>query len=155
MNIEEIIVNKLIEKNFHFSIAESCTGGLCSAKIVSVSNASKVFVMSFTTYSNESKIELLGVSESPINQFGVVSQEVAREMAVGVSIKAGSQVGVGVTGIAGPTGETKNKPIGMVCFGFYVDGEVKTYTKYFGNVGRNVVRENSVNFVCKTLNDLL
>lgn len=152
---EEQVVNKLTEKNYHISFAESCTGGLCCAEIVNVANASKVLDMSFVTYANDAKIKLINVSSDTIAQYGVVSEQVASEMAKGVSIAAGSNVGVGVTGIAGPTGGTDKKPVGMVCFGFCINGNVKTYTEFFGNIGRNAVRKKSVDFVMKTLLDLL
>lgn len=155
MNLQEQLVEKLIEKNYRISFAESCTGGLCCAGIVSVADASKVLDASFTTYANEAKVEFIGVNPETINQYGVVSEEVAKEMCIGVVKTAKSNVGVGVTGIAGPTGATKNKPIGMVCFGFNIDGDVKTYTMQFGNIGRNTVRQKSVDFVYQTLLELL
>ena len=76
-------------------------------------------------------------------------------MAQGVAKTANSEVGVGVTGIAGPTGATETKPVGMVCFGFCINGEVTTVTKYFGNIGRNIVRKSSVDFVMTQLLKLL
>lgn len=155
MNIEEIVVNKLISKGYKISFAESCTGGLCCGKLVNVSNASKVLDMSFTTYANEAKVELIGVDQNTIEKYGVVSEDVAYEMAKGVANKASSNVGVGVTGVAGPTGGTEKKPVGMVCFGFYINGDIKTYTMYFGDLGRNNVRAKSVDFVFNTLNELL
>ena len=150
-----LLVNKLMEKGYKIATAESCTGGLLAAKIVDVANASSVLDMSFVTYSNESKIELLGVSENLITSFGVVSEEVALKMAYGVSKKAKAQVGVGISGIAGPTGATATKPIGMVCFGFYVDGKSYSVTKYFGDIGRNNVRSMSVAFAIDFLNSIL
>ena len=155
MTLEEQLVDLLIEKNYHISFAESCTGGLCCGTLVNVSNASKVLDMSFVTYANEAKTELLGVSEETINSFGVVSEEVAGEMAQGVAKRAKSEIGVGITGVAGPTGGTAKKPVGMVCFGFCINGKTKTFTKLFGEIGRNEVRSASVNFVFQTLMDLL
>ena len=155
MESNYLLVEKLMEKGYKISFAESCTGGLLASKIVDVPNASSVLDMSFVTYSNESKMELLGVSENLIKECGVVSEEVALKMAYGVSKKAGSQVGVGVSGIAGPTGATATKPIGMVCFGFYVNGQSYTFTKYFGEIGRNNVRALSVAFVFDFLNNIL
>ena len=155
MPLEELLVDLLIEKGYHISFAESCTGGLCCGTLVNIANASKVLDVSFTTYANEAKMQFLGVSESTINEYGVVSEEVAREMALGVAKTAKSEVGVGVTGVAGPTGGTEKKPVGMVCFGFSVNGKVKTFTQYFGEIGRNRVRSASVDFVFKTLTDIL
>ena len=149
------VVNKLIEKKYHISFAESCTGGLATAALVSVADASKVLDVSFVTYANEAKMKYLGVQENTIDQFGVVSEEVAYQMAEGVAKEAGSEVGVGITGVAGPGGGTKDKPVGMVCFGFYINGEVTTYTMQFGEIGRNEVREASVKFVYETLDSCL
>lgn len=155
MALEEQVVDKLIEKGYHIAFAESCTGGLCCGTLVNVTNASKVLDMSFVTYANEAKIKLLGVNADTILTNGVVSEEVAFEMAKGVAEEADCEVGVGVTGVAGPGGGTAKKPVGMVCFGFSINGEVKTYTKQFGEIGRNQVRKSSVEFVLETLLNLL
>ena len=155
MTIEEQVVNKLIDRGFHISFAESCTGGLCCGTLVNVSNASKVLDMSFVTYANEAKVELINVNPETIENYGVVSEQVAGEMCKGVAEKAHSEVGVGITGVAGPTGGTAKKPVGMVCFGFYVLGNVTTRTMQFGNIGRNEVRSKSVDFVFNTLAELL
>jgi PncC family amidohydrolase len=155
MALEEQLVEKLIEKNFHISFAESCTGGLCCGTLVNVTNASKVLDVSFVTYANEAKMKFLGVKADTILSNGVVSEEVASEMAQGVAKTAGSEVGVGVTGVAGPGGGTAKKPVGMVCFGFFINGKTITYTKQFGEIGRNQVRKSSVEFVMQTLIDLL
>ena len=155
MTIEEQVVNKLIDRGFRISFAESCTGGLCCGTLVNVSKASKVLDMSFVTYANEAKVELINVSPETIESYGVVSEQVAGEMCKGVAQKAYSEVGVGITGVAGPTGGTAKKPVGMVCFGFYVLGNVITRTMQFGNIGRNEVRAKSVDFVFNTLAELL
>lgn len=149
------VVNKLIEKNYHISFAESCTGGMACAALVSIADASKVLDVSFVTYANEAKMKYLGVKDETIEQFGVVSEEVASQMAEGVAKEAGSEVGVGITGVAGPGGGTKDKPVGMVCFGFYINGEITTHTMQFGELGRNEVRAKSVEFVYETLNSRL
>ena len=149
------VVAKLIEKNYHISFAESCTGGLAAATLVGVADASKVLDVSFVTYSNESKMQYLDVSPKVIEQYGVVSCEVAEQMARGVASAAKSQVGVGITGIAGPGGGTKEKPVGTVCFGFYINGKCLTFTKHFRNQSRNEVRQASVDFVYETLLSLL
>ena len=155
MTIEEQVVNKLIGRGFRISFAESCTGGLCCGTLVNVSNASKVLDMSFVTYANEAKVELINVNPETIENYGVVSEQVAGEMCKGVAEKAHSEVGVGITGVAGPTGGTAKKPVGMVCFGFYVLGNMTTRTMQFGNIGRNEVRAKSVDFVFNTLAELL
>ena len=151
---ENELVNLLIENNYKISAAESCTGGMFAEHIVNVPNASKVLDMSFVTYSNESKVELLGVNQKTIEMVGVVSEEVANEMAEGVAKKANANIGVGITGIAGPTGATKTKPVGMVCFGICINGKTKTYTNIFGG-DRTSVREKSTEFAINKLIELL
>lgn len=155
MALEEQVVDKLIEKGYHISFAESCTGGLCCGNLVNVTNASKVLDVSFVTYANEAKINFIGVSADTILSHGVVSEEVACEMAKGVAETAKSEIGVGITGVAGPGGGTAKKPVGMVCFGFYVNGDVTTYTMQFGEIGRNQVRKSSVEFAFQKLLELL
>ncbi|MCH5315008.1 MAG: CinA family protein [Eubacterium sp.] len=155
MALEEQLVEKLIKNNYHISFAESCTGGLCCGTIVNVTNASKVLDMSFVTYANEAKMQLLGVKADTILANGVVSEEVAYEMAQGAARVAGSEVGVGITGVAGPGGGTEKKPVGMVCFGFSINGQVTTFTQQFGEIGRNQVRKSSVEFVLNKLIELI
>ena len=149
------LVNRLIELNYKISFAESCTGGMVASSIVEVSDASKVLDMSFVTYASEAKIELLGVDEEAIDQYGVVSEEVAYQMANGVKSKASSNVGVGVTGIAGPSGGTLDKPIGMVCFGIAINDKTYTYTQQFGDIGRTNVRCKATEFVIEKILELL
>ena len=153
--LEEQVVSILQKRGFHISFAESCTGGLCSARLVDVPSASTVFDAGIVTYANEAKIKYLGVRPESIESYGVVSEAVAGEMAAGVAKAQKAQVGVGVSGIAGPGGGSKEKPVGMVCFGFSVDGRVTTATRQFGDIGRNKVREASVEFVYETLLRLL
>ncbi len=152
---EEEVVARLIDRGWHIAFAESCTGGLTTARLVGVPDASRVLNASYITYANEAKVSLLGVSQATIDEVGVVSEEVAREMAVGAARAAGAEVGVGITGIAGPGGGTDTKPVGMVSFGFYVNGTTHTVTRFFGALGRNYVREASVGFVYDTLVSLL
>ena len=155
MNIEDRAVELLIKAGYHISFAESCTAGLAAGKLVNVPDASKVLDVSFITYANEAKIKYLGVEEETIKAHGVVSEEVAREMALGVSREAGAEVGVGITGIAGPSGGVPGKPVGTVCFGIAILGEVYTWREGFGDLGRNVVRDASVKFCYDRLVELL
>lgn len=117
MTLEEEVVNKLLEKNLIITTAESCTGGLIAAAIVNVSGASGCFNEGYITYANESKIRLLGVKEERIREFGVVSDVVVKEMAEGVLKKAGADISVAVSGIAGPLGGSADKPVGTVYIG--------------------------------------
>ena len=150
-----LIVDILTAKGWTISFAESCTAGLAAAHLVDIPSASNVFNASFVTYSNEAKVKYLGVSAETIEQKGVVSEEVAVQMASGTAHANGAQVGVGITGIAGPTGGTELKPVGMVCFGFYIDGRTMSATKTFGDVGRDAVRIASVEYVYSFLAAML
>ena len=152
---EERVVLYLKEKGLHISFAESCTGGLACASLVSVSGSSSVLNESYVTYANESKIKLLGVKKETIESFDVVSEEVAREMAQGVARASGAEIGVGVTGIAGPDGGTPEKPVGTVCFGFFINGKLDSKTVNFGSIGRNEVRQEASKYIFRALECLL
>lgn len=151
MNLNKL-VNLLIKNNLHIATAESCTGGMVCSKLVNVAGVSSVLDLSLVTYANEAKIKLLGVNANTIAKYGVVSEEVAKEMVIGISRLANSEVAISTSGIAGPLGSTKNKPVGMVCFGLKIRDDIYTYTKYFGSIGRNKVRLAATNFI---LNELL
>ncbi len=155
MNLENKVVELLKNKKWHIAFAESCTGGMACARLVNVPDASAVLNESFVTYANESKVRVLGVKRSLIETHGVVSEPVAGAMASSVSKTADCEVGVGISGIAGPSGGSEAKPVGMVCFGFFIDGELRTFTKHFGDIGRNSVRESATEFVYETLCELL
>ena len=132
----------LISKNMSIVVAESCTGGLLSSSLTSIPGASSYFNCGFITYSNESKIKMLNVDSQTIELFGAVSERVAYEMAVGAGQHSQSDLAISVTGIAGPSGGTAEKPVGMVCFGFYVEGEVSTTTQFFSGVRSEIVSES-------------
>ena len=151
MNDFQILVDLLKEKGLKISCAESCTGGMFASGIVSISDASKVLEQSFVTYSDNSKIDLVSVKKETIAQYGVVSEITALEMARGAAEKASADVGLGITGFAGPKSSPEDDTAGTVCFGFYVNGKTMTSTKQFGDVGRNVVRELYVIYACNTL----
>ncbi|MDE7298231.1 MAG: CinA family protein [Lachnospiraceae bacterium] len=148
------MVARLIRRGWHIAFAESCTGGLAAAALVEVPDASRVLDESVVTYANEAKIKYLGVRPETIEAHGVVSEEVAGEMASGIARAAAAQVGVGISGIAGPSGGTEQKPVGTVCFGFWINGRCETRTMQFGNIGRNAVRRKSVEYVYRTLEEL-
>ena len=113
--IEEVVGQLLSERGFRIALAESCTGGLATSRLTDVSGSSAYVDRSVVVYSNESKIELLGVSPDLITSEGAVSEAVAQAMAEGVRERARVDIGVGITGIAGPTGGTPTKPVGLVC----------------------------------------
>jgi len=127
MNLEEQIVKKLLEKNYTVTTAESCTGGLLAGRILNVSGASGVYNEGRITYSNEAKERLLGVSHETLEKYGAVSEQTAREMAEGAAKAAKAEVGLSTTGIAGPSGGTPEKPVGLIYIGCHING--KTYVK--------------------------
>ena len=116
-SLEHAVVDKLKACGVSVAFAESCTGGLISKRITDISGASEVFMGSCVTYSNEAKMKLLGVKAETLERFGAVSEQTAREMARGVRAALGVDIGVSVTGIAGPTGGTREKPVGTVFLG--------------------------------------
>lgn len=143
ISIEEEVVALLKTKGFTITCAESCTGGLLCASLVNVSGASAVLKSSLVTYAEEAKRDLLGVKESTLVNFGVVSEETAYEMAGGAAKFANAEVALSVTGIAGPGGGTDEKPVGLVCIGCYVKGNVET-EQYIFQGDRIQIREQSV-----------
>lgn len=115
--------------------------------ITDLAGVSDVFEGAVVSYSNDVKMKALGVCAHTLELFGAVSQETAKEMCLGARKNLGSDVAVSVTGIAGPTGNTPEKPIGMVCFGITSDKGTKTYTKYFGeNLSRDEIRRAACGF---------
>lgn len=148
-------VRALIARGWHIAFAESCTAGLCAARLVDVPDASRVLQVSFVTYAESAKTEYLAVPPELIAQYGVVSEEVAAAMARGCAARTGAEVAVGVTGFAGPSGGTPDAPVGTVCFGFSVGGAVTTVTRHFGAIGRAEVRAAATDFVFAWLRDAL
>lgn len=147
MENAEKLVNLLIEKKLHITTAESCTGGMVASRIVDVANASKVFNVAYVTYANEAKEKYLNVDSKTIEKYGVVSEEVTKQMALGALKEANADISIVTSGIAGPTGGTEYKPVGMVCFGVGIKDNVYTSTKYFGNLGRNKVRSMATEYI--------
>ena len=119
--LEAIVGKILTKKKKTLAIAESCTGGLISNRLTNVSGSSKYFMTGVVAYSNESKENMLGVSPRIIKRYGAVSKQVAFQMAKGIRHFACVDIGIGVTGIAGPAGGTKRKPIGLVYIAFVTD----------------------------------
>ena len=133
----------LVSKGLTISVAESCTGGSLSSSLTSISGASSYFNCGFITYSNQSKIDMLGVKPESIEMFGAVSEKVAHEMVVGAGQKSHSNLAVSITGIAGPSGGSAAKPVGMVCIGFLFDGEVTTTTQFFSGSRSDIVSQSN------------
>ena len=143
MKPEEKVVELLKEKNLTFTCAESCTGGLIAKRITDVSGSSSVFECGVVSYSNRIKHEILGVKTKTLEKFGAVSEECAREMVSGVLALTRADIAVAVTGIAGPSSDGTDKPVGLVYIAFS-DGKATIVKKCLNNFPDNV-RENNRN----------
>lgn len=133
------------EKGLKIATAESCTGGLVAALLTEISGSSAVVERGFVTYSNEAKTELIGVPADMIASHGAVSEPVARAMAEGALAHSRADVAVGITGVAGPTGGTATKPVGLVHFGLTRKGAATVHLeRRYGDLGRENVRRRAV-----------
>ena len=154
ISIEELIVNELRSRKITLSIAESCTGGAFGDRITNVAGSSEIFLGGIIAYSNELKVKMLGVKEETLKKYGAVSKETAKEMAQGIRKKAGSDIGVSITGIAGPGGATRGKPIGLDFIHLNSKKKDKGIYKIFPN-DRNVVKIGAVNYSLNLINKYL
>ena len=143
MNINKLH-KKMIKKNITISVAESCTGGLLSSKLTKLSGSSKYFKMGLITYSNKAKINILKVKKSIIDKYGAVSQECCKSMVENLSKLSKSKINLSITGIAGPKGGTKNKPIGLVFIGIKKRNKIIIIKKLFGKKKRSIIQNNTV-----------
>ena len=149
------IIQRLIKKKLSISVAESCTGGMLSSSITSISGASKIFNIGLVTYSNLAKIKLLKVSSSNIKRYGAVSEICCLKMVEGLSKLSKSKINISITGIAGPKGGSKNKPVGLVYIGIK-KGEKISINKYlFKNKNRENIRKNSVKEALKLIDKFI
>lgn len=140
------VIAFLIENKITVATAESCTAGLIAARLGDVSGVSEIFSEGFVTYSNAAKEKNLGVSHEALENFGAVSEIVARQMAEGVCKKTGARLGLSATGIAGPTGGTAEKPVGLVYMGVCLDGVTTVVREVFSG-DRAEVRAQTVDAV--------
>ena len=138
------IIQRLIKKKLSISVAESCTGGMLSSSITSISGASKIFNIGLVTYSNLAKIKLLKVSSSNIKRYGAVSEKCCLKMVEGLSRLSKSKINISITGIAGPKGGSKNKPVGLVYIGIKKGKKISINKYLFKNKNRENIRKNSV-----------
>lgn len=143
--LEGVVVQLLNTKGLTISMAESCTGGLLASRIVNVSGASNVFNEGFVTYSNASKMKHLNVRETTLKTVGAVSEQCAKEMVEGLYQATHCDVCVSITGIAGPTGGTKDKPVGLVYFGVRLNNQVNVHQNVF-NGNREMVRYRATQY---------
>ena len=143
--ISDKIIKLLKNKKIKISFAESCTGGMLSSAITSVSGSSKVFNLGLVTYSNESKIKVLKISKKFIRKYGAVSEQVCRAMVKNVSKIGKAKISISVTGIAGPKGGTRKKPVGLVYVGIKKGNKISIKKYLFKNKGRSYIQRATVN----------
>ena len=138
------VVKKLIDKKLKISFAESCTGGLLSSTLTSVSGSSKIFNLGIVAYSNQSKIKLLKISRKLIRKYGAVSEQVCFSMVKNVSKIGKTNMAVSITGIAGPSGGNKKRPVGLVYIGLKKGNKIKIKKYLFKNRNRSYIQKSSV-----------
>jgi len=154
MHLSKKILNKLIIKKISVSTAESCTGGLLAYNFVKNRDSSKVFKGGYITYSNEMKIKDLKVKKSSLKKYGAVSYQVAEEMIEGLYKKNKTKICISTTGIAGPGGSTKNKPVGLIYIGIRFNKKNIIIKKNFKGT-RIQIQKKCVNFILKYLDKLI
>lgn len=155
LELAEEVVHLCTEKNVMIATAESCTGGLVAASITEISGASQVLERGFITYSDQSKTEMLGVMAITLRQYGAVSKDVALEMAHGAMARSEAGLSISTTGIAGPTGGTTGKPVGLVHFGGrHYKGAMIHREMKFGDIGRHEIRMRSVEVALEMIIEL-
>ncbi len=138
------LIKILIKKKLKISVAESCTGGLLASKITSISGASKIFNLGFITYSNQSKIKLLKINKKIIKKYGAVSYQCCKAMVNNLSKISKANINVSITGIAGPKGSTKEKPVGLVYIGVKKGNKFSINKCLFKSKKRSLIQKAAV-----------
>jgi len=151
----EKLVKKLIQKKLKISFVESCTGGMLASSITSVSGASKVFNIGLITYSNLAKIKLLKINKNIINKYGAVSAECCEAMVKNLAKISKAQINVSVTGIAGPNGGTKTKPVGLVYIGVKKGNKLLITKNIFKQKNRNAIQKATVKRSFSIINSII
>ena len=150
-NLATKLVKKLIQKKLKISFAESCTGGMLSSTITSVSGSSKIFNLGLVTYSNKVKIDILKVPKEIINKYGAVSKECCLSMVKNISKISKSNISISITGIAGPNGGTKLKPVGLVYIGIKKGNKIFVQKYLFKSKNRILIQKATTTKVLKTV----
>ena len=149
------LIKKLVRKKLKISSAESCTGGMLASKITSISGASKVFNLGLVTYSNQAKIKILKVNKNIIKKYGAVSQECCEAMVVNLSKISQANINIAITGIAGPKGGTKKKPVGLVFIGIKKGNKIIISKNIFKSKNRISIQKLTVKKTIKIINSEL
>jgi nicotinamide-nucleotide amidase len=153
-DLTKTLAQILLSRSWTVSLAESCTGGLVCATLTELAGSSEWFERGYITYSNEAKAECLDVPYQLIEAHGAVSEQVAKAMAEGARINSGSNAAISITGVAGPSGGSAEKPVGTVCFGWAIENQVLTKTMRFDG-DRQMIRQQAVEFALTELIALL
>ncbi|MBU3556746.1 CinA family protein [Polynucleobacter sp. Ross1-W9] len=153
-DLTKTLAQILASRNWTVSLAESCTGGLVCATLTELAGSSEWFERGYITYSNEAKTECLGVPAELIEVYGAVSEQVAKAMAEGARINSGSNVAIAITGVAGPSGGSAEKPVGTVCFGWATENQTLIKTMHFDG-DRQMIRQQATEFALTELIALL
>jgi len=154
-NLSLKIVKLLTKKKLTLSFAESCTGGLLASSITSISGSSKVFNMGLVTYSNNAKIKLLKVPKKTITKYGAVSHETCLSMVKNLSKISKSNISISITGVAGPNGGTKEKPVGLVYIGLKKGSKIIIKKNLFKSKKRISIQKATVNQALKMILNIL
>ena len=147
--------NKLIKKKLTLSVTESCTGGLLSHNLTKLANSSKYFQMGLTTYSNQAKIRILKVNKKIINKYGAVSKECCKAMVKNLSKITKSKINISITGIAGPGGGSKEKPVGLVYIGVKKGKTLIIKENKFKSKNRNSIQKSTVKTTIKIIENII
>lgn len=147
------VISICTKKSLKIATIESCTGGLLAGSLTAIAGSSLVFERGFVTYSNEAKEQMVGVPADMISQYGAVSEEVARAMAIGGLTASLADIAISITGIAGPGGGSLDKPVGTVCFGVATKEKCTVLTRNFPDHGRDAIRDISVEQALKLILD--
>ena len=151
----QLLHKKLIKNKLTISVAESCTGGLLAHNLTKLAESSKYFQMGLTTYSNQAKIDILKVNKNIIKKFGAVSKECCKSMVQNLSKISKSKINISITGIAGPGGASKNKPIGLVYIGVKMGKTILIKENRFKSINRNSIQKSTVREVIKIISNLI
>ena len=154
-NLANKLVKKLIQRKHKISFAESCTGGMLSSTITSVSGSSKVFNLGLITYSNKAKIDILKVPKKIISKYGAVSSECCLSMVKNLSKISKADISISITGVAGPSGGTKLKPVGLVYIGIIKGNKIIIKKNIFKNKNRISIQKATVNTSLKIINKII
>ena len=149
------LIKKLIKKKLKISFAESCTGGMLASELTSISGASKVFGLGLVTYSNQAKTSVLRVNKSIIQKYGAVSSKCCEAMVKNLAKISKAQINVSITGIAGPNGGTKTKPVGLVYIGIKKNNKLQISKNVFKQRNRKAIQKATIKKTLKIINSMI